>query len=85
MRKIFSLSLIIGLIVFACSDPNTIGLEIQPSSDSIIISSLDFEDFNSITESEDSLRTDETANLILGEIDQISDPEFGANRSGFYT
>ena len=85
MRKIFSLSLIIGLIVFACSDPNTIGLEIQPSSDSIIISSLDFEDFNSITESEDSLRTDETANLILGEIDQISDPEFGANRSGFFT
>ena len=81
----FSLSLIIGLIVFACSDPNTIGLEIQPSSDSIIISSLDFEDFNSITESEDSLRTDETANLILGEIDHISDPEFGANRSGFFT
>ncbi len=85
MRKIFSLSLIIGLIVFACSDPDTIGLEIQPSSDSIIISSVNFEDFNSITESEDSLRTDETANLILGEIDAISDPEFGANRSGFFT
>ena len=29
MNKIFSLSLIIGLIVVACSDPNTIGLEVQ--------------------------------------------------------
>ena len=83
MRKIFSLSLIIGLIVFACSDPDTIGLEIQPSSDSIIISSVNFEDFNSITESEDSLRTDETANLILGEIDAISDPEFFADTAYF--
>ena len=85
MNKIFSLGLIIGLIVVSCSDPNTIGLEVQPSSDNIIISSVNFEDFTSTTESEDSLRTDETANLILGEIDEISDPEFGDNRAGFFT
>ncbi|MEC7863478.1 MAG: DUF4270 family protein [Bacteroidota bacterium] len=81
MNKIF-LSLTIGLIAVACTDPNTIGLEVQPTSDNIIISSANFEGFNSKTESEDSLRTDEALNLILGE---ISDFEFGVNSGSFYT
>jgi hypothetical protein len=59
MKKYVLLSLIIGLIAVSCSDPNTIGLEIQPTSDNIIISSASFDGFNSKTESEDSLRTDE--------------------------
>ena len=82
MNKIFSLSLIIGLIAVSCSDPNTIGLEVQPTSDNIIIGSANFESFNSETESEDSLRTDEPINLILGE---INDLDFGVNSSTFYT
>ena len=36
MDKIFLLSLI-GLIGVSCSDPNNIGLEVQPPSDNIII------------------------------------------------
>lgn len=83
MNKIFSLSLLIGLILGACSDPNTIGLEVQPASDNIIINSADFQDFISKTESEDSLRTDEALNLILGEISE--DPTFLYNSAGFYT
>lgn len=83
MNKIFLLSLLLSSIIFSCSDPNTIGLEVQPTSDNIIIS--DVTSFNwqtSQTESEDSLRTDEALNLILG---QINDPEFGVNSGGFYT
>ena len=82
MNRIISLSLIIGLIAVSCTDPNTIGLEVQPTSDNIIISSANFEGLSSSTESEDSLRTDEALNLILGKID---DPEFGLNNAGFYT
>jgi hypothetical protein len=82
MNRIISLSLIIGLIAASCTDPNTIGLEVQPTSDNIIISSANFEAISSTTKSEDSLRTDEALNLILGGID---DSQFGLNNAGFYT
>jgi hypothetical protein len=83
MNRIISLSLIIGLITVSCTDPNTIGLEVQPASDNIIISGTSsFSWQTTQTESEDSLRTDEALNLILGGID---DPIFGYNHSGFYT
>ena len=84
MNKIFPLSLFIGLIMFCCSDPNTIGLEVQPISDNIIISDLNsFNWQTSQTVSEDYLRTDESGNLILGEI--ASDEIFLNNLGGFYT
>ena len=83
MNRIISLSLIIGLIAVSCTDPNTIGLEVQPTSDNIIISSANFEGLTSATESEDSLRTDEALNLILGNISD--DPIFSNNYAGFYT
>ena len=82
MNKIISLGLVVGLIAVSCSDPNTIGLEVQPTSDNIIISSESFEGMTSNTESEDSLRTDESLNLVLGE---ITDPDFGYNSSSFLT
>ena len=83
MNKIISLSLVIGLIAASCTDPNTIGLAIQPTSDQIIISSDTSASFTVITESEDSLRTDEALNLILGNI--ANDPTFTYNYAGFYT
>ena len=83
MNKIISLGLVVGLIAVSCTDPNTIGLEIQPTSDNIIISSANFEGITSNTESEDSLRTDEALNLILGNI--TDDPTFTYNYAGFYT
>jgi len=82
MNRIISLSLIISLIAVSCTDPNTIGLEVQPTSDNIILNSANFEGISSATESEDSLRTDEALNLILGE---VNDSEFGFNSAGFYT
>ena len=83
MNRIILLGLVIGLIAASCTDPNTIGLEVQPTSDNIIISSANFEGLTSTTESEDSLRTDEALNLILGNISD--DPTFLYNRAGFYT
>ena len=84
MNKIFPLSLFIGLIMSCCSDPNTIGLEVQPMSDNIIISDLNsFNWQTSKTMSEDYLRTDESVNLILGEI--MSDEIFLNNIGSFYT
>ena len=82
MKRYFLLSLAIGLIIVSCTDPNTIGLEIQPPSDNITISSASFDGFNFATESEDSLRTDEPLNLILGQI--IDDPMLTSS-SSFYT
>ena len=84
MNKIISLGLVIGLIAVSCTDPNTIGLEIQPTSDAITISDTSsFSWQTSATESEDSLRTDEALNLILGEIND--DPAFVNSSAGFYT
>ena len=84
MNRIISLSLIIGLIAVSCTDPNTIGLEVQPTSDNIIISDTSsFSWQTTQTESEDSLRTDEALNLILGNISD--DPTFIYNYAGFYT
>ncbi len=82
MNKIISLGLVIGLIAVSCTDPNTIGLELH-LEDEIIISSANFEGLTSATESEDSLRTDEALNLILGEIHD--DPTFVNSSAGFYT
>jgi len=81
MNKIISLGLVIGLIAASCTDPDTIGLELHPE-DKIIISSDTSANFTVITESEDSLRTDEALNLILGD---IYDPIFDSTKAGFYT
>jgi len=82
MNRFISLGLVVGFIAVSCTDPNTIGLQIQPTSDNIIISSANFEGLTSQAESEDSLRTDEALNLVLGE---INDPDFGYNSGNFLT
>lgn len=82
MNKIISLGLFLGLILVSCKEPNVIGLEVQPESELIIISSANFADFNSKTESEDSLVTDQAKALLLGE---INDNVFGKNEGAFYT
>lgn len=82
MNKILSLGFLISLISVSCTDPNTIGLEVQPTSDNITISSASFEGLDYTIESEDSVKTDELSNLLLGEID---DADFGLNKAAFIT
>lgn len=88
MNKITSLSVTIILILSSCTDPNdTLGLvELDPTSLSEIItfgetSSFDWQ--TSEIESEDSLRTDNVRDLVLGEITE--DPIFGYSKSSFYS
>jgi len=77
-----SVFLLLGTVIFACTDPNIIGLEVQPPSDKIIIKNDSIESFSITTVSEDSLRSDEASKLLLGQID---DPIFGENKGEFVT
>ena len=70
------------LFCFSCTDPDVLGLEIQPESDNILIFNSSLSGFQTEIESEDSLRTDNVVSLTLGE---IHDPIFGLNSAGFYT
>jgi hypothetical protein len=71
------------LLIFSCTDPNLIGLEVQPPSDGIKVALTTADNNLTIhTISEDSLRSDETSVLLLGE---INDPIFGYNQSEFAT
>jgi len=72
------------LLIFSCTDPNLIGLEVQPPSDGIKIT-LTNEENNLLltTISEDSLRSDETATLLLGHISY--DEYFGESYAEFVT
>ncbi len=82
MNKIYFSALLVSFFLFSCTDPNTIGLEVQPASDKIILGNNNLNDFDVLTQSEDSIRTDKAITLILGE---IKDPVFGSNIGAFRT
>ena len=72
------------LLTFSCTDPNLIGLEVQPPSDGITVTlSSAKNNLKLSTISEDSLRSDETSALLLGTIK--SDYIFGESRADFAT
>ena len=68
-------------VLFACNDPDIIGLDL-PGSETFTITNDSIENFTIKTISEDSLRSDESQNLLLG---QINDPIFGENKGSFCT
>ena len=71
------------LLIFSCTDPNLIGLDVQPPSDGIsVLLTSNKNNLKLSTISEDSLRSDETSTLLLGE---INDPIFGYNQAAFST
>jgi len=71
------------LLIFSCTDPNLIGLEVQPPSAGIKVALTTADNNLTIhTISEDSLRSDETSTLLLG---AIYDPIFGYNNGSFLT
>jgi len=72
------------LLIFSCTDPNLIGLEVQPPSDGIKITLTNEEKKLLLTTvSEDSLRSDETTTLLLGHISD--DQYFGESYAEFVT
>ena len=78
------LHFILVIIIFnSCTDPNNLGLEVQPESDIITFNVTEnFTWQEGFTISEDSLPSDETLSLLLG---QINDPIFGENSAEFIT
>ena len=71
----------LGVGLFACDDPNVIGLDL-PGSARFTISNDSIQNFETSTISEDNLRSDESLHLLLG---QINDPIFGDNKGSFVT
>ena len=69
MNKSKILGFFFSLVLFSCTDPDLIGLEIQPESDQIVISTnshegIFFTELSSVKE--DSVRTDENSLNLLG-------------------
>jgi len=82
MNRIYFLGILFSLVLCACSDPDSLGLDVHPSSE--IITFGDTTSFLwqiSETYSGDSIQTDEPSSLILGEITE--DPIFGYSSSAF--
>ncbi len=83
MNKIWMLGLSLAIALFSCTDPDLIGLEIQPQSDRITISSLTESNIFSLTSiEEDSIRVDERNFKLLG---KYEDPLFGLSEAYFST
>lgn len=76
-----SVFFLLGAVLFACNDPNIIGLEL-PDAAKFTITNDSIQNFSLSTLSEDSLRSDESLHLLLG---QINDPIFGENKGSFIT
>ena len=83
MRLIIFLSLFITCLIFSsCTDPDLIGIEVQPLSETIIISDTSSVKWqSSSTNSGDSILSNNLISLLLGE---IVDPVFGYNQGSFY-
>lgn len=80
--KIFNLFICVCLI-FSCTDPQTIGLEVQPTSDKIVISTIDDSSpFSLQTNTVDSVRSDEPLFALLG---YYESPTFRTAEASFST
>ena len=83
MRLIFLLGLFVVVIITSCTDPDLIGIEVQPVSENIIISDTSSFDWQtSVTNNGDSILSKNLLNFVLGE---ITDPVFGYNQGSFCT
>ena len=85
MTKYISTFCCCGLIfIFSCTDPNLIGLEVQPPSDGISVELTSANNNLKLsTISEDSLRSDEASALLLGY--STNDNIFGNSWAAFAT
>ena len=84
MTKIRFISFFIVIFFFSCTDPDDLGLEIQPGSDRITISNIETQEnfFTLSSVVDDSVRTDQSTLFLLG---AYSDPVFGELNAGFST
>ena len=80
--SVFSLS--ISFLIWSCTDPNLIGLEVQSPSDGIVVSLTSLNNNLKLSAiSEDPLRSDEVSTLLLGYT--TNDDIFGNSEAAFAT
>jgi hypothetical protein len=73
-----------GLFMASCSEPDSVGIEVQPASDQVQVYYTDTITIEANTVREDSLRSDEgVATLNLA--GSYTDPVFGFSRAYFYS
>jgi hypothetical protein len=81
--KCFFSALVISILfVSSCKNPDDIGLDVIPASDHLTTLFTDTLTVNVSTAREDSLRSDEVSQILLG---SISDPHFGVSTASLYT
>ena len=72
MKQSILLLWLSAITLFSCTDPQIIGLEIQPESDKITISSLDENSpFTAMTKKVDSVRAKQTVYALLGTYESV--------------
>ncbi|MBE50413.1 MAG: hypothetical protein CMP51_01850 [Flavobacteriales bacterium] len=82
IRSKYAIFIILFIAMISCNEENIIGDELNTEIYKIHVSSDSITSLSIFTISEDSLRSDETLNLLLGE---INDPQFGQNSGSFIT
>ncbi|HKC36608.1 MAG TPA: DUF4270 family protein, partial [Chitinophagaceae bacterium] len=74
--------LIAGTLLFAsCNDPDIVGLDVQPAGDQINLTFTDTATLQTYSIREDSLRTDEVSQFLLG---SYTDSVFGRTDASIY-
>lgn len=81
-RKFELIGLFLLTALFSCTDHDLIGLEVQAESDKVFVNTTDYNFFDLKSEEEDSLRSDERARSLVG---QLNDPVFGHVSASFST
>ncbi len=90
MQKIFLSGMLLCLtVLFGCNEPDTIGLDVLPGSDSLNVEYFDTVTVETSYQIDDSLRTDAYyADVALGSshflIGQYTDAVFGTSSASFY-
>ncbi len=90
MHKIFFGALLLVLTtLFSCNEPDTVGLDVLPGSDTLQAEFLDTLTINLESQTEDSVRSDAGLARAVGAysflIGQYLDPVFGGSSASFYT
>jgi hypothetical protein len=81
--KCFFYALLIpALLATSCKNPDDIGLDVIPASDHLTTLYTDTLTVNVSTVREDSLRSDEVSQILLG---SINDPHFGVSTASLFT
>ncbi|MFH0895272.1 MAG: DUF4270 domain-containing protein [Bacteroidota bacterium] len=66
--------------VVSCTDPDLIGVEVQPVNDQLNVTTTDTVTIQCLSVREDSVRADHTSASLLG---SLNDPIFGSTNAGF--